>query len=199
MNLDFIKNIFRQREVKIMGQEEEYKRYSVVIPIVYDDEYKILFEVRSHKLKFQPGDISLPGGKIEKGETPKEAALREFKEEIGIDNDSFEFIGQFDTLVTYHGKIIYVFVVFIKEFNFKLSTDEVDEIFLVPISFFKENIPDMYYATISASFEKENKYERMNQRLLASKSPIYFYEYKGRVIWGITAKIIYNFIKEIFT
>jgi hypothetical protein len=91
-----------------------------------------------------------------------------------------------------------VFVVFLKELNFKLSVDEVDEIFLVPISFFKENVPDMYYASISARFEKENKYINMNQRLLSSRSPIYFYGYNGQLIWGITAKIIYNFIKNIF-
>lgn len=198
MNIDYLKQVLNKREVKIMGEDEEYKKYSVVIPIVYNDEYKILFEVRSKKLKFQPGDISLPGGKIEEGETPKQAAIRELIEELGISGENFEFIGQFDTLVTYHGKIIYVFVVLLKDLNFNLSIDEVDEIFLVPISFFKENVPDMYYASISARFEKENKYINMNQRLLSSRSPIYFYEYNGRLIWGITAKIIYNFIKEIF-
>ncbi|WDC83701.1 CoA pyrophosphatase [Caloramator sp. mosi_1] len=198
MDIDFLKDLFKEREVKIMGQDEEYKTYSVVIPIVYDGEYKILFEVRSHKLKFQPGDISLPGGKVEEGESPKEAALRELMEELGISEDSFEYIGQFDTLVTYHGRIIYVFTVFLKELNFNLSTDEVEEIFQVPIKYFKENTPDMYFAIIKANFEKEIKYKKMNNRLLSYRSPIYFYEYSGRIIWGITAKIIYNFIKQMF-
>jgi len=197
MNIYDIKSRFENREIKIIGQDEEFKRYSVVIPLVYDDELKILLEVRSKKLKFQPGDVSLPGGKIEEGEEPKEAALREFIEETGIREEDFEYIGQFDTLVTYHGKIIYVFVVLVKNLGFTPNPEEVDELFLVPFNYFKNTNPELYYATIDAKFENEHKFNKIKPKLLTAKSPIYFYEYQNKIIWGITAKIIYNFIKEI--
>lgn len=197
MDINSIKGIFQNREIKIIDQDEEFKRYSVVIPLVYDNELKVLFEVRSKKLKFQPGDVSLPGGKIEEGEEPKEAAFREFMEEVGLKKDDFEYIGQFDTLVTYHGKIIYVFVVLVKKTDFVPSYDEVDELFFVPINFFKNTPPEMYYATINANFENDHKFTKIKPKLLTARSPIYFYEYGDKIIWGITAKIIYNFVKEI--
>ncbi len=41
----------------------------------------------------------LPGGKLEPGETPKEAAIREIEEEVGIDLDAADvkFLGEWTT------------------------------------------------------------------------------------------------------
>lgn len=193
MEFEALKNFFNNREVKILGEDKEYKRYAVTIPIYYDGEYKVLFEVRSHKLNFQPGDISFPGGKVEEGETPKEAAIRELIEEVGLKEEHIEFIGQFDTLVTYHGKIIYVFVVQIKEMDFNPSKDEVHELFFVPVDFFLRNNPIIKNANLKAYFEDE---KQNNKGLLESKTPIYYYKYNNKIIWGITAKIIYYFTME---
>lgn len=44
---------------------------------------KYLFEKRSLSSKWQPGKWILPGGKIDRGETPKQAIKREIKEETG--------------------------------------------------------------------------------------------------------------------
>src|SRR5690606_8972681 len=40
---------------------------------------------RQPGLKDHSGQVSLPGGRIEAGETPEEAALREGYEEVGVD------------------------------------------------------------------------------------------------------------------
>lgn len=194
MDINILKDMLNSREVKIIGQDNEYKRFSVVIPLVFEGEYKILFEVRSHKLKFQPSEVSLPGGKIEENETAFEAALRELKEEVGVEDNDIYYLGQFDTLITYHGKIIYVFIVLLNKNKFKPSKDEVDELFLVPITYFKDTKPDIHYAILKAKFE-ENINDK-DFKLLSARSPIYFYDYEGKNIWGITAKIIYNFINE---
>lgn len=196
MEFNSLKNIFNNREVRILGEEDEYKRYAVTIPIYFDGEYKILYEVRSHKLKFQPGDISFPGGKVEEGETPKEAAIRELIEEVGLKKNQVEYIGQFDTLVTYHGKIIYVFVVQLKSIDFSPSKDEVDELFFVPLNYFLNSKPKVLKATLKAYFEEE---KQDDSGLLASKTPIYYYNYKDKLIWGITAKITYYFVNNILT
>ena len=61
-------------------------RSAVLIPLIQvDGEWHILFEVRSLTMRKQPGDISFPGGRIDKTDpTPLAAALRETYEELGI-------------------------------------------------------------------------------------------------------------------
>ncbi|MFN3284604.1 MAG: NUDIX domain-containing protein, partial [Pseudothermotoga sp.] len=58
---------------------------AVCVPIVFlDDEPYLILIRRSRRLRRHPGQISFPGGFVEKGETPLEAAVREMKEEIGV-------------------------------------------------------------------------------------------------------------------
>ncbi|MEF1862735.1 CoA pyrophosphatase, partial [Neisseria gonorrhoeae] len=77
------------------------KRASVLIPIIeINNTHYILFEVRSKNLKHQPSEISFPGGKIESGETPYEAVIRETCEELGTFSDNIEVISSLDLLIT---------------------------------------------------------------------------------------------------
>jgi 8-oxo-dGTP pyrophosphatase MutT (NUDIX family) len=45
----------------------------------------LLLTERAHHMRSHPGQVSFPGGKIDPGETPREAALREAWEETGLD------------------------------------------------------------------------------------------------------------------
>ena len=75
--LDKIQNIFTNREAEIIGQ---YKKSAVMILLCEDKgKTNVIFEVRSLNLRHQPGDICLPGGKLEKGESPEKASIRETK------------------------------------------------------------------------------------------------------------------------
>jgi 8-oxo-dGTP pyrophosphatase MutT (NUDIX family) len=47
----------------------------------------LLLTERAHHMRSHPGQVSFPGGKIDPGETPHEAALREAWEETGLDPD----------------------------------------------------------------------------------------------------------------
>ncbi|MEX0779674.1 MAG: CoA pyrophosphatase [Balneolales bacterium] len=58
-----------------------------------DRNLEILYTLRSQKLISHKGQISFPGGRTEKDETPVETALRETHEEVGIDPDSVEVLG----------------------------------------------------------------------------------------------------------
>lgn len=51
---------------------------AVLVPIIYKDgEEQAVFEVRSSKLGWQPGDVCFPGGRIDDGDdSALEAALR---------------------------------------------------------------------------------------------------------------------------
>ncbi|MGL5962493.1 MAG: NUDIX domain-containing protein, partial [Cetobacterium sp.] len=81
---------------KIIGKEK-YFNSSVVALVVekYDNNY-FLFQKRAKGIR-QAGDISFPGGKVEKDETSLEAAIRECSEEIGI--KKIDIKGKIGTLV----------------------------------------------------------------------------------------------------
>ncbi|MBS5335852.1 MAG: CoA pyrophosphatase, partial [Firmicutes bacterium] len=61
-----IKDIEERLKNRKIGTIDWYKFFSVAIPLIETDKgLSMLFEIRSSKLKTQPGDICFPGGRIE--------------------------------------------------------------------------------------------------------------------------------------
>ena len=46
---------------------------------------EVFMVVRHHQIDFASGALVFPGGKVEEGETPEKALIREVKEELNID------------------------------------------------------------------------------------------------------------------
>jgi 8-oxo-dGTP pyrophosphatase MutT (NUDIX family) len=66
----------------------------VLVPLVHHaDGLTVLLTERAADLRNHPGQISFPGGRIEAGESPLDAALRETEEEIGLDRRHVEVLG----------------------------------------------------------------------------------------------------------
>ncbi len=65
-----------------------------------------LFIRRALTLTHNPGQFALPGGRIDPGETPAEAAVRELEEELGIALPERAVLGELDDLPTRSGRII---------------------------------------------------------------------------------------------
>ncbi len=191
----------RSREPQMRGFEQA-KTSAVCIPFLKDEnkEWRILFEVRSAKLPEQPGDICLPGGMLESGETPAQAAMRELKEELLLADGQAELLGTGDVLYQ-PAIIIHTFPVLLRERPASFNEEEVAELFTVPLSFFLETEPEMYYVTRSAVPEENFPFERIwggrNYRWRSSRSATYFYQWKDRTIWGLTAKILRDFVGEL--
>lgn len=192
--------------LKLKGREidisdiEHYKRFSVFLPLInHQENHHVLFEVRSDHLNKQPSEICFPGGKIEKGETKVEAAIRETCEELNIIQGDIEIVTQLDTVVTPFNTIIYPFAGFINHYKNTFSPDEVKETFLVPLSFFMDNKPLYYKTNVQISVEEDFPFALIpkgkNYPWAKGTYPTYFYEYDGKIIWGITARIVYNFIQ----
>lgn len=198
--LKSIKNKFENYKPYINGFEN-MKRASILVPIVKkDNSYYILFEVRSKNLRTQPSEISFPGGKIENGETPLEAAIRETCEEIGTSKDNIEVISQLDLLITHMNLIVHPYVGILNSIeNLNINSDEVDHTFLVPITYLLENKPTYYKNKLEVIPDDEFPYEiipnKENYKFQESNYPVIFYKYNNYVIWGITARILENFLK----
>lgn len=89
--------------------------YAVVLPLTFGaDDISLLVEVRAAGIS-QAGDPCFPGGRIEPGETPSQAAAREMEEELGIHITPKRLLGQLPTVQTYLGSRTDAFVCLLSE------------------------------------------------------------------------------------
>jgi len=197
-----LKNIKAKINNRIPGPTRIQHYFSVLVPLIeIEGEIHLLYELRSQNLNSQPGQISFPGGRIERGEEFSQAAVREASEELLIPESKIELIGETDYLITPFNFIIYAFVGkvnvdSIKEIKF--NDYEVEEVFTVPLNFFLNNPAEKYDAVLKSEFGSEFPYHLLSEGEKYSPRQgsyeIYFYRYQGRVIWGITAEITKTFI-----
>lgn len=204
MNAMDIITKLKDHKPTILGQEN-YKEFSVLIPLLeVNGETHILFEVRSSKLRSQPGDICFPGGKIDRNDVDeKDCAIRETTEELGIARSSILQVTPLDYLVSF-GSIIYTFVAKISnDEKMNINKDEVEEVFTVPLSYLMNAKPEKYRVDFEVKPESDFPYELIqggkDYDWRPRKLDEYFYFYEDRVIWGLTAKILTNFLSLIHT
>jgi len=198
--IDEIKAKLENREVGVIGKRKEF---SVLIPVVNTEEGpKLLFEIRGKTIN-QPGDICFPGGKMEEGEDVFTTALRETEEEIGLDRNKIKVLGQFDSLLEVNRLRLHTVVGLIEEkdiMGLNLCDYEVQEIFLVPLKFFKETVPDYHRNHIiqdDTGFPYEKHGINPNYKWRKAYQDMYFWHWEGKCIWGLTAEITQWFVDEI--
>ena len=188
---------------------DEHFNSSVLIPYCKShNEYHLLFERRAADIR-QGGEVSFPGGEYDKeiDSTLLETAVRETIEELGIEKEKMKVIGQLGILmipgVMVESFIAEVEIENLNEINFDKT--EVEKVFTVPVSFFKENPPDVHHVRLEAHpfyideegnkvvllpVEKLNLPSRYSKPWGKIKRKIYVYNYDGEVIWGITAALV---------
>ena len=153
---------------------------AVLVPIYCKQEqHYILFIKRTEWVEKHKGEISFPGGaREEKDKTLLDTALRECAEEIGLMPNDVEILGELDDVVSVKTNyIITPFAALIPwPYQFKVDGKETEEIIEIPIS----ALQDKGYS---------HQVTRGNETVTT-----YFYDYRGRVIWGATARILYKFL-----
>jgi 8-oxo-dGTP pyrophosphatase MutT (NUDIX family) len=74
---------------RFVAPEDTVTRRGAVL-LLFGSERDLLLTERAHDMRSHPGQVSFPGGTIDPGETPAEAALREAEEETGLDAEGVE-------------------------------------------------------------------------------------------------------------
>lgn len=177
---------------------------SVLIPLIeIEGETHILYETRALHLKAQPGEVAFPGGRWENGETEEETAVRETGEELLIPRESIEILGRIDSIATSFETIIHCFVgrIHMNFSEIQPSSEEVHDIFVVPLKWLMENAPECYQATSKFEMAEDFPFELIpNGRdyiLRGANYPVRVYRYQGHTIWGLTARLTDNFVNLI--
>lgn len=155
------------------------KPAAVLVPLVdRPGGLTVLLTQRTDHLAHHAGQVSFPGGHIEPGDGgPKETALRETEEEVGIDRGRVRVIGRLDTYVTRTGFVVTP-VVGIVEPPFDVTPDphEVAEVFEVPLAFL---LDPANHQKCSRAFGGAVRY-------------FYAMPYGRHYIWGATAGMLVN-------
>ena len=190
--------------MKYLQVDEEFldrlKSYAVFIPIIeVDGKDHILFEVRS-KIVSQPGEVSFPGGKVEEGEDFKDAAIRETMEELRLDSSDITYLGYSSMILTSNYRHVKSFYGRINKNLQEIKYNrEVESIFTVDFDFFINNPPISYRAPYKMEFPKDFPFEKIpngkDYKFQTGYNEMFFYETKP-VIWGLTAKMLKNFIES---
>ena len=207
MNKEKITRLLENHRPEPLGLDHRYAVLCALMEV--DGEIHVLFEKRSANLKSHTGEVSLPGGRIEEGETPEEAAFRETIEELRIDPACLEILGESDYLVTRQSKAIHCFIGVLHGVDVAAIDPEPAEVayvFTVPLDLFLETEPEVHPIEFKKDKDDGFPYELIPAATVAPFNNyidrIFFYkgaEKKEQIVWGMTAKIMYGVAKLLKT
>ena len=156
---------------------------AVLVPLVARPAgFQVLLTQRTDHLHDHAGQVSFPGGRREHTDAGSvETALRETREEIGLDEDFIEVVGLLDDYETGTGFRVTPVVSFVSEgFTLALDSFEVADVFEVPLDYL---------------FDPANHQTR-SREFAGRRRKDYLFEYQERVIWGATAGMLMNLYRR---
>lgn len=189
------------------------RRAAVLVGLfVEKEEWNVLLTQRSSKLRSHSGQVCLPGGKNDAGESNIQTALRESMEEVGLhENNVKQILGQVPPRLSAHLLSVTPVVCIIDRPMFKTrkrtrssvksdeteshkdlfvvspNDDEVESVFTVPLSLFLKTSPKHSFYDYTFHNHKVRIHEFQ-----------YMYEGRSYNIWGLTAHILIDIAARIF-
>ena len=155
---------------------------AVMIPVTNSSEPSIVLTVRHQRLNSHGGEVAWPGGKKDADDPDlKFTALRESEEEIGLKPTDVEIVCQMRPFISKYGLFVTPYVGLIDpSLQMVANPDEIDNIFEVPLSYLERD-----------PRTDTNIIERHGEKHVIPE-----YKFKGHRIWGLTAMILREFLKE---
>lgn len=190
---------FQERTPAILGSEN-FTKFAVLLPLVEKEgDIHVLFEVRSHKMRRQPGEVCFPGGKCDpEDEDERFTAIRETAEELGVIPSDIHHTFPLDFMLSPFGTIIFPFVGALPTSQLNTNPEEVEEVFTVPLDYLLKAVPDCHSINFKVEPEEGFPFDLIiggkDYNWQARPMDEYFYFYEDRIIWGLTARILKHFL-----
>ncbi len=160
-------------------------RQGGVLVLLYlkDGRTHLVLTRRRDDLNVHAGQISFPGGRREDGETLQETALREAREEIGIEQANLEILGHLECLyIPPTDYEVYPTVAWHDSAPiFKRQVDEVAEIMEVPLAHL---------------LDPANRLEELWE-LRGYEVQVPFFLVGRHKVWGATAMMLSEFLERV--
>ncbi|HWL90045.1 MAG TPA: CoA pyrophosphatase [Actinomycetota bacterium] len=152
---------------------------AVLAPLVESPEPSLIFTVRADALSRHPGEVSFPGGLVDEGESPADAARREAFEEIGLDPGLPRLVGALPPVHTYVSAILVVPFVGLLTVPPDLfaAEAEIKEIVRVPLAGL-------------AAVEEPMELPREDGSVWQG----WAYPVDGHTVWGATGLMVHSFL-----
>ncbi len=158
-------------------------RRSAVLIAVFEGERgaEVLLTTRSWELSSHRGEVSFPGGRLDAGETPVQAALREAFEEVALDPADVTIVGELDHVGTIVSRSLIVPVVARLERRPQLmaAASEVSRIFTVPL----------------VDLLRSDTYREEHWGSGDELRSLHFFDLDDETVWGATGRMLFQLLR----
>jgi 8-oxo-dGTP pyrophosphatase MutT (NUDIX family) len=158
-------------------------RPAAVLCALFDEagEAQVVLTRRSSRLRSHTGQVSFPGGRLDAGETAEACALREAREEVGLDPSTVEVLARLSTVrIMANPAPVLPFVGALPgRPSLRPNPAEVERAFTVTLSELSD--PEVYREEIWIYPD-------------GTERSMYFFELIGDTVWGATARMLFELL-----
>lgn len=155
----------------------------LVLLYPHEGEWRVPLTLRGSWMRQHTGQVSLPGGRVDPGETVEQAALREAHEEVGVEAALVDVIGRLTPLhIPVSGHLLHPVVgIAATRPAFRVAEAEVERLIEVPLKALRD--PSLVL-----------REPRMRERPPLVVMDVPYFQVDGVKVWGATAMVLAEFL-----